>query len=487
MVARVHTGAETRAFDRRAMADLSIPGIRLMLRAGRATFNILRDRWPAAASITVVCGTGNNAGDGYVVAGLAKDAGLAVQLVEVGDPARIAGDVRTARRFACERLGETSGDSWPCRGDVVVDALLGTGASGPLRVPCQDAAARINAAGKPVLAVDAPTGVDADTGGLLGDPPVRADLTITFVALKLGLVTGDGVDYVGDLRLDDLGIAPPADTEAGVRVAAGAGLEALARLPGAHKGDFGRLLIVGGDDDMGGAVLLAGEAALRAGAGSITIATRGAHRPAILARRPELMTRAIDSPADVEQSARSATVIVVGPGLGRGAWSRDVLGRCVAAGRPLVVDADALSILAAGDAAPALGELPKGSILTPHPGEAGRLLGTDVATVQRARPASAAALSANGAVAVLKGAGTLIAEDGALRAICLKGNPHMATPGSGDVLSGVIGALRARGLAAAEAAELGVWLHARAGDEAAAGCESALPASDLAAALRLTT
>ena len=469
------------------MEELSIPGIRLMLRAGRAAFDALRDRWPAAATITVVCGAGNNAGDGYVIAGLAKDAGLVVQLIEVGDPARIVGDALAARRFARERLGETSGDSWPCRGDVVVDALLGTGGRGPLRAPYQDAAARINAAGKPVLAVDAPTGVDADTGGLLGDPPVRADLTITFVALKLGLVTGAGVDCVGDLRLDDLGVAPPADTETGVRVMAGAGLEALARSPGAHKGDFGRLLIVGGDDDMGGAALLAGEAALRVGAGSITIATRGAHRPAILARRPELMVRAIDSPADVERSARAATAIVVGPGLGRGAWSQDVLGRCVAAGRPLVVDADALNLLAADGAGPTLSELPAGSVLTPHPGEAGRLLGTGAAAVQDGRPAAAAALSANGAVAVLKGAGTLVAEDGALRAICLQGNPHMATPGSGDVLSGVIGALRARGLAAAEAAELGVWLHARAGDEAAAGCEAALPASDIAAALRLTT
>ena len=485
-VARVHTGTETRAFDRRAIEELAIPGIRLMLRAGRAAFDALRERWPDAEAVTVVCGAGNNAGDGYVVAALAKDAGLAVQIIEVGDPAKVVGDALAARQFARERVGATSADGWPIRGDVVVDALLGTGSRGRLRAPYQDAAARINAAGKPVLALDVPTGVDADTGGLLADAPVRADLTVTFVALKLGLVTGPAVDYVGELRLDDLGIAPPADAGTGVRVATGAGLAALARSPGAHKGDFGRLLIVGGDADMGGAVLLAGEAALRAGAGIVTIATRAAHRPAILARRPELMVRAVEAAQDLRQAAQSATAIVVGPGLGRGAWSRLALTECLTAAAPLVVDADGLNLLA-DDAGPSLSDLPEGSIVTPHPGEAGRLLGSDAAAVQGGRPGAAVALSANGVVAVLKGAGTLVAEDGALRAICLRGNPHMATAGSGDVLSGVIGALRARGLPAGEAAELGVWLHARAGDEAAAGRESAVLAGDIAAALRLTS
>ena len=281
-------------------------------------------------------------------------------------------------------------------------------------------------------------------------------------------------------------IALQADAGTGVRVATGAGLAALARSPGAHKGDFGRLLIVGGDADMGGAVLLAGEAALRAGAGLVTIATRAAHRPAILARRPELMVRAVEAAQDLRQAAQSATAIVVGPGLGRGAWSRLALTECLTAAAPLVVDADGLNLLA-DDAGPSLSDLPEGSIVTPHPGEAGRLLGSDAAAVQGGRPGAAVALSANGVVAVLKGAGTLVAEDGALRAICLRGNPHMATAGSGDVLSGVIGALRARGLPAGEAAELGVWLHARAGDEAAAGRESAVLAGDIAAALRLTS
>ena len=485
IVARVHTGRETRAFDRRAIEEFSIPGIRLMLRAGRAAFDTLRQRWPSADAVTVVCGAGNNGGDGYIIAGLAGDAGLAVQLVELEPAAKLRGDALTARGFAIERLGEPNGDDWPVRGDVVVDAMLGTGASGQLREHYQAAVERINGAGKPVLAVDVPTGVNADTGALIGDPPVRADVTITFVAGKLGLVTGPAVDYVGDVVLDDLGIDAATRDAPGVAVLNGAGLAALARRPNAHKGDFGRLLIVGGEVDMGGAVLLAGEAALRAGAGLVTIATRAAGRPAILARRPELMVRAAETPADIADLVERATAIAVGPGLGTKAWGRALLSRCLAAGKPLVVDADGLNILANTGTAPNMPDLPAGTIVTPHPGEAGRLLGKDAAWVQGQRPEVAAELSSGGVVAVLKGAGTLVAHDGALRSICLGGNPGMATAGSGDVLSGVCAALLARGLAPVAAAELGVWLHARAGDEAAAARQSALLAGDIADALRL--
>ena len=485
IVARVHTGRETRAFDRRAIEEFSIPGIRLMLRAGRVAFDTLRQRWPHAGIVTVVCGAGNNGGDGYIIAGLARDAGLAVQLIELEAPAKFTGDAHTARAFAIERLGEV-GDNWPVRGDVVVDAMLGTGASGQLRESYQAAARRINDAGKPVLAVDVPTGVDADTGGLFGDPPVRADVTVTFVARKLGLATGPAVDCVGDVVFDDLGIGAAVCADAGVAVLDGAGLAALTRRPNAHKGDFGHLLVVGGELDMGGAVLLTGEAALRAGAGLVTVATRAANRPAILARRPELMVRATETPADLADRIERATAIVVGPGIGTDAWGRRLVARCLEAGKPLVVDADGLNILANTATPPNRQNLPHGAIITPHPGEAGRLLGTDAAWVQERRPAAAAELSHGGLVAVLKGAGTLVAADGALRSICLGGNAGMATAGSGDVLSGICAGLLARGLSPTAAAELGVWLHARAGDEAACARRAALLAGDIVDALRLT-
>ena len=507
--ARVYPSADGRAFDQRAIECLGIPGIRLMHRAGRAAFDALRGRWPAARRITVVCGGGNNGGDGYVLAGLAKDADFDVQVVAAADPARLRGDALAAYRFAADRVGgtgrsaasepgaedhspggasrtaafEPAAGNWLPRGDVIVDALLGTGATGEVRPAIAAAVERINAAGSPVLALDVPSGVDASSGALLMPQPVAATLTVTFVAAKLGLVTGPAVGCTGDLLLAPLDLPAAAFDRQGIAVLDGEALGRLRRQPDAHKGDFGRLLIVGGNSDMGGAVLLAGEAALRAGAGLVRIATRGVNRAPVLARRPELMVRGADSPEDVDSLLDSASAIAVGPGLGQGPWAEQLLARCLAAGKPLVVDADGLNVLAAKGGLP---RLPANALITPHPGEAGRLLGEDAAWVQARRPQAAAALSAHGAVAVLKGAGTLIATDGTVRAVCADGNPGMATAGSGDVLTGIVGALLAQGLDPTTAAELGVWLHARAGDEAANGTRGALLASDLLAALRLT-
>ena len=454
-----------------------------MRRAGLAAFEALRSRWPDARRISVICGAGNNAGDGYVIAGLASDAGLSVELVQVADPAKVVGDAKRALRFAECRLGTIErSEDWGIGGDVVVDALLGTGIKGKARPAFQRAIDRINASAKPVLAVDVPSGVDADSGSLLAVEPVRADLTVTFVAPKLGLLTGPAVDYAGEVVHARLDVPAQAYGQAGIRVLAGEALPRLQRRRDAHKGDFGRLLVVGGEADMGGAVLLAGEAALRVGAGSVSVATRAANRAAVLARRPELMVRAAEAPADIEETAARAAAIAIGPGLGTAVWGRRLLECCSNAEKPLVVDADGLNLVAGANA---LQRLPPGTVITPHPGEAGRILGKDAAWVQSHRPRAAAALSEHGAVVVLKGAGTLIAHGGELAAISLAGNPGMATPGAGDVLTGIVGALLARGLAPLAAAELGVWLHARAGDEASASCRAALLASDVIAALSL--
>lgn len=493
-VGQVYTGSQVRSFDRRAVSEFDLPGIRLMHRAGRAAFAALRARWPQQRRIIVFCGTGSNAGDGYVIAGLARDAGFAVRIVQVGDAARLAGDALAARRFAQQRLdaaapadaeGAVGADeaegAFPNGGGVVVDALLGTGARGAVRASWAAAIERINASGLPVLAVDAPSGIDADSGALLGAQAVRADLTVTFVAAKLGLVTGAAVDYAGDILVDDLGVPQEVFDRPGIGVLHGAGIERLRRRPGVHKGDCGRLLIVGGEADMGGAVALAGEAALRAGAGLVCIATRGANRAAILARRPELMVRAAENAADIGDLIVRADALAVGPGLGCGDWGRALLDACLAAGKPLVVDADGLNIVAQRGL-----RLPPGCVLTPHPGEAGRLLGKDARAIEGNRPAAAAALASGGAVAVLKGAGTLVAQGGAVRSVCVDGNPGMATAGSGDVLAGIVGALLARGIEPLPAAQLGVWLHARAADAAvAAGCGATLLAGDIPGALRL--
>ena len=489
---RVYTGAETRALDRRAIDECGIPGFVLMHRAGVAAFRHLRQRWPDTRRVTVVCGAGNNAGDGYIVAGAAADAGLGVQLVQIGDPARIAGDAAKALSFARERLadpelGAVASDGWQADGDVIADALLGTGVRGEVRPAFRRAIDQINASERPVLALDLPSGIDADSGAALMPEPVRADLTVTFVAPKLGLVTGAGVDYVGELRLETLDIPERVHANAGgVPALDGSTLGRLQRNASAHKGQFGRLLILGGDVGMGGAVILAGGAALRTGAGLVTVGTAEANQAPILARYPELMARAVE-PADVAGLVQQADAVVVGPGLGQGAWGTAICQAALAAARehstPLLIDADALNSIAR------LGlDVPPHSIITPHPGEAGRLLGLSAQQVQAQRPDASLQLSSlgGGCVAALKGAGTLIAENGQLAGICLGGNPRMATPGSGDVLSGIGGALLAHGLAPLEAAKLAVWLHARAGDEAARATESAMLASDIIDNMRLT-
>ena len=466
---RVYTAAEVRELDRIAIEDRGIPGIALMKRAGRAVFDEVRRRWPAGRSLTVVCGSGNNAGDGYIVAGLAVEAGLDTRLLQVGDGGGFRGDAALARDWALSVGVVTSGfadgaddkDGEDMAGDVVVDALLGTGASGPPRPAYAAAVERINAyrnaCRRPVVAVDLPSGVSADTGASLG-PAVRADTTVTFIGRKLGLFTGDGVDHAGEVVFDSLGV--PEDIYAsvpGVRVLAAP--RPPDRPRSAHKNRFGHVLVIGGDHGMGGAPLLTAEAALRTGAGLVSMLTRPEHCAATLARRPEVMVRGVSEGEGIGDLLGACTVIAVGPGLGRGSWGRALLTEALVAGKPLVIDADALNLIAEGGR-----DVPATSVMTPHPGEASRLLGGGRVTD---RPAAVRELSRRfGNVVLLKGAGTLVAAAGELRGVCIDGNPDLATAGSGDVLTGVVAGLAAQGFALAEAAEAGACLHATAGDVA---------------------
>ncbi|MCY1291597.1 Bifunctional NAD(P)H-hydrate repair enzyme Nnr [compost metagenome] len=339
----------------------------------------------------------------------------------------------------------------------------------------------LNASGRPVLAVDIPSGLCADTGRELG-VAVRADLTVTFIGLKLGLFSGAGPDQVGELRFDDL----QADAQLVAQQPARAQRLAarnLARLPArprsAHKGQCGHLLVIGGDRGFGGAALLSAQSALRAGAGLVSLATREEHVSAALARLPEVMVQAVASTYQLPALADRAEVLVVGPGLGQAAWGRSLLSVAAAAARPQVWDADALNLLAAGEVT-----APADLVLTPHPGEAARLLGCGTAEVQADRAAAALALAGRyRAVVVLKGAGSLVAAPDGRLALCDRGHPAMAGAGLGDVLAGLIGALRGQGLAAFEAATLGVWLHACAGERLGAQGRG-LVASDLIPVIR---
>lgn len=484
-VDRLYSAAETRELDRRAIEEQGIPGIVLMRRAGAAAFAVLCRRWPQVRSITVFCGRGNNAGDGYVIAGLARSRGFEVQVLQVTDAADLSGDAGRARDWAAGEgvVSEPFGAACALRGDVLVDALLGTGIKGEVRPEFAAAVTAINDAGRPVLAVDLPSGLDADSGTVLGCA-VRATATATFIGVKRGLLTGDGPDQAGELEFADLDL--PDAVFDGPGAPAGLALLTLGdgdlvlepRARAAHKGRFGHVLVVGGDTGMGGAVAMAAEAALRTGAGLVSAATRSAHIPAILARTPEVMVRGVEQRGEVLPLLERASVMVLGPGLGTAPWGEQLFDAVLEARRPLVLDADGLNLLAARP------ERRGDWVLTPHPGEAARLLGCTHGAVNGDRFGAARELQERyGGVVVLKGCGSIVAGPEGLM-LSPYGNPGMATGGMGDVLSGVIGALLGQGLAPQRATALGVCLHGAAGDAAAAAGSLGLAASDLAPHLR---
>src|SRR3989338_788746 len=480
----LYRAAQVRELDRRAIETHGIAGARRMHRAGAAVFNLLRTRGPRARNVVIVCGPGNNGGDGYVVARLAQAEGLTPTLLYIGDAPK--GEA-AAMRLACETAGLTpvAFDAQRlARGDIVIDALLGTGLEREVTGLWRTAIDAINHSGLPVLAVDIPSGLHADTGRVMG-AAVRAHATVSFIGLKPGLFTAEGPTHTGDVYFDDLGV-PPAVFE-GIapfarRITSDNLCDLLApRRRSAHKGSFGHVLIVGGDRGMPGAVRLAGEAALRSGAGLVTLATHTAHAPSVNADRPELMVAGVNGAAELAPLLARARVVAIGPGLQRNSWGGKLFTAALDARRPLVLDADALHWLAQEPAQY------DSWVLTPHPGEAAHLLSTTSEVVQADRFAAARAIADKfGGVCVLKGDGTVVCSAGdASFDVCDAGNPGMASAGMGDVLTGIIAALLAQGLAPRDAARLGVWLHARAGDDAAAQSgEIGLLASDLFTPLR---
>ncbi len=484
----LYTAAQTRELDRLAMRELGISGAQLMARAARAAFAVLLDAWPDAAHIHVVCGTGNNGGDGYMVAELAAARALPVTVHQVGDAARIGGDALLARQRA-ERAGARI-QPWSSRAaleaGLVVDALLGTGLSGPVRPAQREAIDAINASGLPVLSLDIPSGLGADSGQILG-AAVRATRTATFIGFKQGLLTGAGPELCGRIDYADLQVPP----EVFRRVPARARRLELESLLGslaprprdAHKGQCGSVLVMGGGPGMGGAALLAAEAAARCGAGLVSAATRPGHVAGFLARRPELMCHGVRNVHEAVALAGRATAIAVGPGLGQSPWSEQLLYAAAQSGKPLVVDADALNLLAQGRVVhPARRD---DWVLTPHPGEAARLLRSDAAAIQADRFGAARELQSRyGGVALLKGAGSLIAAADGMVSLSPYGTPGMASGGMGDALSGVLAALLAQGLAPLQACRLGVCLHGRAAEIAAQAGERGLLAGDLMAPLQ---
>jgi NAD(P)H-hydrate epimerase len=480
----LYSASQVRALDAFAIAQ-GTPGYTLMRRAAEAALRALRSRWPTAMRVAIVTGGGNNGGDGYVLARFAQAAGLSACVLAVVPPAQLRGDALRAYEDFRASGGRILAYEAPLLAevDVIVDALLGTGLREPVRTAMAQAIEAINACERPVFSLDLPSGLNADSGAVMG-AAVSADCTISFVAHKAGLFLGEGPDHVGRLLFDDLEISPPDEPRFRPLLERISESDITRALPprrrDANKGDFGRVLIVGGGPGMPGAMRLAGESCLRVGAGLVTVATAPENLIAIVAGRPELIVHAVKTAAELAPLLKTADVAAVGPGLGQDAWARDMLECVLQSGKPLVIDADALNLLArAGRAAPA------GSVLTPHPGEAARLLGSTSAAVQSDRMAALSALQARHpeSVIVLKGAGTLVALDGQIPGICERGNPAMAAPGMGDVLTGAIAGILAQCRDPWRAARAAVLAHALGGEELARDRSRGILALELAEAM----
>lgn len=471
----VVTAEEMRRLDRETIEELGVPGVVLMETAGRGVVDVIaRLVEVPGARVVVYAGPGNNGGDGFVVARHLRNRGADARVILCAPRDKVKGDARVhfeaAVRAGVPVVDATDDDDLDAaadatsEADVVVDALLGTGLEREVTGLFARAIGHVNAHRGVCVAVDVPSGLDADRGVPLG-ACVRARHTVTFAFPKRGLVTAPGFTWAGTLHVVDIGIPERLALARGVRAELldGQLLRDLATPdPLGHKGTHGHVLVVAGSRLKGGAALLAGGAALRAGAGLVTLGVPEDALPVVQGRVPELMLHPW-APEMVERK----DALAIGPGMPTAPEVRPFLRALLQTPRPLVLDADGLNHLAAEPSL--LDGRPAPTVLTPHPGEAARLLGRDTAAIQADRIASAVALSARfGAVVTLKGARTVVAAPDGRLGICPTGNPALGTAGTGDVLTGMIGALLARGLDAYEAACAAVYWHGAAGDLAAA-------------------
>ncbi len=468
----LYSVAELRDIEQ--LAQVGLPPGALMARAGAAAASVVRQRLTGARpQVVIICGPGNNGGDGYVCALALAQSGAMVRCVALAAPA--TDDARAA--FArWKDAGGITLNQWPAAEpcDAIVDALFGIGMTRPLAGRFLETTESINRASAPVFALDLPSGLDADRGSWVGGVPgVRASVTITFMGAKPGLHTGDGCDAAGEIIVEAIGVTSGASRDTLLAPVDFADL-LQARKLNSHKGSFGDVAVVGGNIGMVGAALLAGRAALRLGAGRVYVDCIGAPETRLDLMQPELMFRPA---AELPET----TVCVVGCGMGTDAIAHAALTAAIARDCPLILDADALNLLSA-DAVLAQACLKRGrpTVLTPHPLEAARLLQAAVGDVQADRIAHARQLAAKfNTMVVLKGAGSIIAAPDGRCAVNPTGTPALATPGSGDVLAGMIGALIAQSVDPLSAVCGAVWLHGAAADDF--GDDVGLVASDVAA------
>lgn len=455
-----------REAEKEAADSLGITLFELMLRAGEAAFRVASAAWPQSRRWLILCGHGNNGGDGYVVARLAKAAGIEVTLLALESDKPLPEEAEQARTAWLNAAGEihAADSSWPEEIDLIIDGLLGTGLTDAPREPAASLIARANAHAAPVIALDIPSGLNAQTGTTPG-AVINAAHTVTFIALKPGLLTGKARDVTGTLHHNALGLEGwlAAQAIAIHRLEASQLAQWLPpRRPTSHKGDNGRLVIVGGDHGTAGAIRMTGEAALRAGAGLVRVLTRVENIAPLIAARPELMVHELTEKL-LEESLEWADVVVIGPGLGQQAWGKKALQKIENFRKPMLWDADALNLLAINP------DKRHNRVITPHPGEAARLLNCSVAEIESDRLLSAQRLVKRyGGVAVLKGSGTIVTSADDEISIVDAGNAGMGSGGMGDVLSGIIGAMLGQKFSLYEAACVGCVAHGAAADYRAA-------------------
>ncbi|TPV54547.1 NAD(P)H-hydrate dehydratase [Aestuariibacter sp. GS-14] len=464
---KLYRADQVRENERTAAEKAGVDMFTLMKRAGKAVFHQSQLLLPNTDVYLVLVGQGNNAGDGYIAAIHAKKAGKQVLLCAIEPHRILEGDAGKAQ----QKWLDAGGKIEPFKTDylqkcgLIIDALLGTGINSYIRNEFADVIDAVNGSGKPVVSIDVPSGLDANTGQSLGRC-IEADVTVTFVGIKPGLTTGAGKQSCGTLVFDDLGIGKQF-----VELARSSGsLLNIEQFKGlaprdvhSHKGTYGRLLCIGGNRGTAGAIRLAGEAALRSGAGLVKVFCHEGSTVQVSAGRPELMVTC----DDLHEALNWASCVVIGPGLGQDDWALGAfelaMKHCQTHPKPMVIDADALNLLSKHAMSYSITDC----ILTPHAGEAARLLNMSVDEVEADRFNSVKQCAQRfHATCVLKGAGTII-DNETKTWVCQHGNPGMATAGMGDVLSGILGALLAQGLSKDIATKYGVSLHAKAGDEVA--------------------
>ena len=492
---KLYTASETRKIDNLAIKEKGVSGYSLMQMAAEFTLDVILREFSPVEELIIFCSKGKNSGDGFLLGSFAKEFGLEVTIVMSNTSNVIKGVSRKAfeemKDAKVKIISTKSVEKLKVSNKtVIVDALIGTGLKGNLRKNIKESIFALNKLGVklPVLSLDIPSGVNPDTGDA-DDIAVYADITATFVAQKRGCFTSVGKKFSGEIIYSDLEIPKNlfskitstsyvVDYEDSIS-------KVVYREQDAHKGHFGNVVIVGGDRGLGGAGLLSSRAAVYSGAGLTSLVTRPEHVSASLVSCPEVMVKGVDSGQDIEEHLVKPDVIAIGPGLGQSAWSEQMIQRVFweAEKRDIsvIMDADALNLLTKLKLS---SDLPKRLILTPHPGEAARLLNTSVAVIESNRFSAAAKIQKKfNATVVLKGSGTVIChKSGGTQkwGICDSGNPGMATGGMGDVLTGIIAGLLAQGLTLKEAAEAGVDLHAKAADQASLEFgEAGLTSSDV--------